>query len=297
MKKIFMDEEATKLAHEKNNTARHWAATFWKKPILKPDAVRYMITGFEICPTSGREHWQTYIEFYQPVRMSGVKNMFNDKTVHLGVRFKSRDNAREYCMKDNKYEEAGYWISGQGYRSDLHDFVEELKNGKKLEDVILENPKVYCQYRNGLKDVAAICQKKRVPKYREVEIILISGPTRCGKTRLAMEEATFKTEGSKISANHGLGWWDGYNEDEIILIDEYSNDVACKNMLTLLDGYPINLPIKGSFTNAFFKKVYITTNLKIDEIHTNALPEHRKAFFARILERGKIIDMWPKAEN
>jgi len=279
-KLLFNENQDEKLLKK---PARHWAATFWKKPDFKPDEVRYMILGEEICPKTGKIHWQGYLEFYKPIRMTGVKNCFNDKTIHLGIRFKSRENARDYCKKDNKFEESGYWISGQGHRSDLFDVVEDLKNGKKISDIIEENPQIYCQYRNGLKDIAAHYSQKRVPKTRPVEVILLTGPTRCGKTRMAMAEKPFKMEGYKLK------WWDGYDEEKCILIDDYNNDVNINVMLNLLDIYPLKLETKGSHTHAHWNKVYITTNLKLYEIHPNAKPEHRKAFFARC---SKIINFW-----
>jgi len=104
-KLLFNENQDEKLLKK---PARHWAATFWKKPDFKPDEVRYMILGEEICPKTGKIHWQGYLEFYKPIRMTGVKNCFNDKTIHLGIRFKSRENARDYCKKDNKFIEYGF---------------------------------------------------------------------------------------------------------------------------------------------------------------------------------------------
>jgi len=91
----------------KDTKVRHWALTLWENPLVKlPEGVRYAIYGYEICPDTGREHWQTYIELFSPQRFSWVKKIYGDKT-HIERKKKTRDQEREYCMKDNKFEEYG----------------------------------------------------------------------------------------------------------------------------------------------------------------------------------------------
>lgn len=281
-----VDDDTLKKTH------RHWAATFFTKPKMEhltdSSPVRYMIFGEEICPSTGKTHWQAYIEFYKPIRMSGVKNVFCDKTIHLGMRFKSRENARNYCKKDGKFVEYGYWISGQGFRSDIFDVAEKLKNGAKLGEIIEENPQMYCQYRNGIKDIAAHYAKKRIPKFRDLKVTLLTGPTRCGKTSSVINEHEdiFCIDGNKLK------WFDGYDGEDVLLIDEYNNDIAITELLNLLDWKPLRLETKGSHTYANWTKVYITTNLKPDEIHSRAGNAHREALF-----KGRKIEIksfWPE---
>lgn len=263
---------------------RHYCATFFTEPKKEtPECVRYAIYGKEVCPTTQKVHWQAYIEFSKPMRMNAVKKAYNDEKVHLEERKGTRDQARTYCMKDKQYEEVGTWISGQGHRTDLDDIVTQMKNGTKLSDIMLEHPKTYCQYRNGLKDINAEIIKRRTPKFHPVEIILLSGPTRCGKTRLAMSEATYKIQAANMQ------WWQDYDEDKIICIDEYNNNVSIDVMLALLDDYTQKLNVKGSHTYSAWNKVYITTNLRVHEIHPNAKKSQRDALFARI---DKVINYW-----
>lgn len=266
-------------------TSRHYCLTFFNKPKIELcDKIRYAIYGEEICPETKKTHWQAYIELYSPTRMSGIKKIYNDKTIHIETRRGTRDQARDYCKKDNKYTEHGRWIKGQGHRTDLETVVEDLKNGKKLSELALEQPALYCQYRNGLKDITSMIQNKKLGEYQPVEVILLTGPTRCGKTRTAKKEATYTIHGSE------LDWWQGYENDECILIDEYNNDQSVSIMLKLLDNYRTRLNVKGSHTVSNFKKIFITTNLKPHELHPNAKPAHRDALFARISE---IKNMWP----
>lgn len=268
-------------------TSRSFCITFFTKPVfVESPMIRYFVAGHEIAPTTGKEHWQSYIELNMPVRASAIKKIFNDKTIHIEKRMGTRDEARNYCLKDGKFEEFGIWNKcGQGNRSDLNNFVNCLKDGKKISDLMVEEPRIYCQYRNGLKDVAAKFLKDRSKEFRNVEIILLSGPTGCGKTRKAMEEASYKISGADL----GKGWWQDYDEDEVICIDEYDNNLKCSDMLSILDGYQLRLNVKGSHTYAMWKKVYITTNLRYYEIHPLAKQAHKDAFWRRVT---KIVDLW-----
>lgn len=267
-----------------NSKIRNYCVTFFEEPQMRDnDKIRYAIYGKEICPTTGKIHWQSYIELNTPQRISALKKLYDDNTLHAEKRRGTRDQAREYCMKDNNYTEHGKWISGQGHRSDLDSIVDQMKEGKSLEEIMLEYPKHYCRYRNGLKDIAATITVNNIPDFRELEVTLITGPTGCGKTRKAMEHAQFKIQGEQLQ------WWDGYQGESTILIDEYDNNVPISKILGILDGYKLRLDVKGSFTYAAWNKVYITTNLKMDELHSNAKDAHRDALFRRITH---IEDMW-----
>lgn len=277
----------------KNTLARGWCGTFYENPQQKhPDKVRYAIYGKEKCPTTGKIHWQSYIEFFKPQRMSGIKKMYNDKTVHLEIRNGTREEAKVYCQKDKDWVEVGEWIKGQGHRTDLTPIVQALIDGTPLSEVMMTNPEIYCRYRNGLKDIAAHTQRINTPAWRSVEIILHTGPTGVGKTRDAMKEATYKIQGSQLQ------WWDGYDGDKIICIDEYNNDVKITVLLELLDGYKKRLPIKGGHTFAQWTKVYVTMNLRMEEFHPNAKKAHKDALMRRIKDGGgKVIDDWPPIDG
>lgn len=258
-------------------TSRSYCATFFTKPANPlPDGVRYAIYGEEICPETKRVHWQAYIELKDARRITGVKTLFNDQKVHLEKRRGTRLEAKDYCMKDNKYEEFGKWIKGRGHRSDLDDVIERIREGDSLSTIMVEEPETYCKYRNGIRDIYAAVNEENCPKWRDVEVILCTGPTGCGKTRLAMEEASYKIQG------HQLQWWQDYDKDAIICIDEYNNNLPIDELLALLDGYKLRLNVKGSHTYARWSKVYITTNLTVDELHAQAKPAHRDALFRRI---------------
>lgn len=262
---------------------RNWCATFFTKPTSVPEGVTYLIMGEEICPTTNNVHWQSYLETNKPMRMSGIKKLFNDKTVHLEPRAGTQEQAINYCKKDGKFEEFGEPTKA-GKRTDLKKIADDIMSGKKtIQNLMVEDPETYCRYRNGLKDIQNLATQTLTKEFRQLKVTVLSGPTGCGKTRQAMEKKPFKIEGS------ALKWWDGYMGEKTILIDEYNNDIPITEMLNLLDGYELRLPIKGGFTYANWDEVIITTNLKENELHPNSKLEHRRALFRRI---HNFVSLW-----
>lgn len=258
------------------------------------EKIRYIIFQHEICPTSQKEHIQGYLEFFSPKRIAGTKKLLNDNSIHLEKRRGTREEAQAYCKKkdtrkpNSKPEEYGsFEKGGQGKRNDLKEIIEKCETIEQLMD---EHPDIYCKFRSGLKDIYARKLKKNTKKFRNVHTTLISGETGVGKTRKCVEaeENFFLLTGDQLKK----GWFDGYESEKCLIIDEYNNQVDITELLSLLDGYQKRLNVKGSFTYANWEKVYITTNLKLHEIHSKAKKAHRDALKRRI---HTIEEHWPSS--
>lgn len=90
----------------KDSKCRKWCFTLFdvsdatKKTILSMKNCKY-IFGLEVCPSTGREHFQGYFEFKDAKRFSTLKNMF--PSIHLEPARGSMEQNYDYCSKDNKY--------------------------------------------------------------------------------------------------------------------------------------------------------------------------------------------------
>lgn len=240
------------------------------------DIIRYMCIGREICPNTGKRHFQGWIQLINKKTLGGVKRIIGDKKIHLeSCRGNEYDNDK-YCKKENKYEIWGEKII-QGQRTDLELIKKKIEDGVKMVDIAKDHFGDYIRYYSGFNKYKALIEKEKTKNYRKVEVIVLSGKTGTGKTRKAMKEKNiYKIEGQNIK------WWDGYEGEKNILIDEYNNDISITQLLNLLDGYQLRLEKKGTHTYANWNKVYITTNLTKYELHENAKKEHRNALFRRI---------------
>lgn len=279
------------MAQSTHKRSRNWCFTDFKNIDFKTiyanntDVIRYICVGKEICPKTQKEHNQGWVQFSTPRRMNGVKRIFNSKSLHLEPCYGTEFDNDKYCTKDGKYWQEGKFAT-QGHRTDIENIKHKLDNGDSLMDIANDNFDLFLRYRQGFRNYKQMVDKKKRSTFRKVKVKVISGPTGCGKTRKAMKDPynTYKIEGSNLE------WWDGYDGENILVIDEYNNDINITKLLNILDGYQLRLPIKGGFTYANWHKVIITTNLKRHEIHPNAKPEHINALNRRISKWKNLYD-------
>lgn len=269
--------------------SRNWCFTDFElldlAPIYKEysDIIRYVCYGEEKCPKTGKKHHQGWIQFINKKRLGGVKKIFGSKKIHVESCIASPACNDKYCKKDGKFISFGDFVC-QGQRSDLEAIYKQIVTGAKAKDIIDNDFSTYCRYRNGIKDAIEVYTKENTRKFRALSVTYIHGETGTGKTRMAVAECAndyFKIEGSS------LNWFDGYNGEKNLIIDEYANDIKVTKLLGLLDGYQLRLPVKGGFTYANWTTVYVTSNLSPEELHYNAKDKHRDALFRRIT---KIIN-------
>lgn len=222
--------------------ARDYVFTAWKRPKWDEDCVRYICFGEEVAPSTGRKHWQGFAIFKRTCRFKKAKLWIGagDDT-HIECRKGTRDEARQYCAKEGSFEEWGIY---EGVTKDdlFHWDIDKLK---------AEYPAFYCRYWKGL----YLLNIDKGPKWRDVSVTWLWGVAGCGKTRYVMEM-------NNVYKCDDLRWWDGYEGEYILLIDDVDIDdfSARKKMLNILDGYRLRLETKGSHTYAKWGLVFITSN-------------------------------------
>lgn len=235
---------------------------------LKQQAFTYLIFGKEHTK-DGKEHLQGYIEFPEAIRWSTLINKF--KGIHLEKRLGTAFQAAEYCKKEGKYEEYGE-ISKQGSRTDLKELaIIATQEGAKA--VAIKMPDMYIKYHRGIK--ALICElyndRNTMPK-----VTWLWGKTGCGKTRQAIEAH------KSFYIKDDTKWWDKYEQQEAIILDDFSGNWEFRNLLRLLDRYPYLGEIKGGTIPINSPYIYITCEFP---------PEHywTDSSLAQILRRVTVV--------
>lgn len=221
---------------------------------------RYMVYQGE---NNGTHHLQGYIEFSRPVRFNTVKSLLGGNP-HIEPRMGSRTQAQQYCMKsDTRVAGEGPWEYGtfsdrQGRRTDMDDAMTILQDSRSLREVALNHRATFCRYSKGMQHWLAVTAEPR--RYDEQpEILLFYGPPGAGKTRRAYE--IYPDLFSKpLDAN----WWDGYEGQETVLIDDFAGRAShyrLDSTLRMLDRYPFDCPIKGSYVPLQAMRIIVTTNI------------------------------------
>lgn len=103
---------------------------------------------------------------------------------------------------------------------------------------------------------------------RNIQVVVFFGTAGTGKTYRAWQQygrSMYKKEGYQH-------FWDGYNDEEVLLLDDFKGEVGHKAVITvdllqqICEGWQFKLDIKGkSPMMAKWKIVVITTNLRFEE--------------------------------
>ncbi len=262
--------------------SRNWCFTDfelldWGKIYSGDDNIRYICWGQETCPKTKRKHYQGWIQVNLKKRLGGIKKLCQSKKIHIEACRGTEGENEKYCRKENVYKTIGEFKT-QGQRSDLEQLKEIVDKGGTFQDLANANFHAFIQYNRGFQEYKKITDKRLRKEFRKVSVTHIWGATGAGKTRKAMEnEDVYKIQGDSMK------WWDGYDGEKTLVIDEYNNQISCTELLGILDGYQLRLEIKGSFTYANWNKVYITSN--IEHLHEHAKSKHLEALARRITEK------------
>lgn len=251
----------------KNTQSRFFVFTHWdieNKPEFIP-IMNYMIYQHEICPDTGREHLQGYVEVYEKMTMKCLKKWFQQST-HIEIRKGSQEEAIEYAsrpnkrMPDTRVVEYGDKSLGQGSRSDLIEVSKAIKKYGNIQRVAQTYPEMYIKYHKGMEKLTELYRPKIIRN--SMEVYLLIGPPGTGKTSYVYNNHNindiYKITESNMGSNHL--WFDGYNNESVLLIDDFDGWIPYKTLITLLDRYPLTVQVKGGVAQAGWKTVYITTN-------------------------------------
>jgi len=81
-----------------------------------------------------------------------------------------------------------------------------------------------------------------------------------------------------------LQWWDGYDNQDAVLFDDFRGDFCTFHyLLRVLDRYPMRVEVKGSSREFNSKRIYITSCYPPTEIY-NKSDEDVKQLIRRIDE-------------
>lgn len=252
-----------------SKSSRNWSFTLfyyvWEDiEALVGLTCRGIIFQEEMCPTSGRPHLQGFVRFDRGVTMMEVKRLFGAERDHVHLEPARNPFALvNYCRKGETrmgecYEEGDLSFE-QGKSSELADACDALINGASFRDLVRDYTLQCVRHSRGLQFIKQYADAARMESWRQVTVYVITGPSGVGKTRSVYEcfDGIYKLT---RPASDGNVWFGSYDGHRTLFIDDFYGWIPYSSLLHILDGYPLELPIKGGFMHAVYDTVVITSN-------------------------------------
>lgn len=279
-----------------------------------------------IDPRTGmrRQHFQGLIIFKNSVQWDQVQKSLKMKT-HPWVWAIGNEQLTQHIAYTKKEDSAVIDDDGetmwrevgsipanqfkQGEKSRVS--LEMLKEGASIED-ILEYDSSALYRITHLEKAASLFDK---PQMREgLQVYLISGPTGVGKT-FAITRMLEPEIYNKPHPKPGqTDFWMGYAGEQSVLFDDFHpSRYPLLDLLNYLQEYPMRVPVKGGHAAAKWDRVYISTNVPIEQWYESQqknpqfaenyrallrrIPPENRLHFHTKLPRGMVIDSWEDLVN
>lgn len=297
-KKMNNHKNSGKKSYNPLKRARNWAFTLnnytdddisFCKELFDSERVTYIIGGFEVSPTTGTPHIQGYLQMINAVQWKSISKWNNNKW-HIEPEKSNFERNYMYCkgyehkdgqyvLKNPKKGENKIFEYGnhkrRGLCKDLRCIYEKIQNGGSIKDIMETYPNQFIKYSKGIKDMFYSSQKDRIDKpYVE----WIYGPTGIGKTKYASSLGDYYIK-------DGTPWWDGYNHEEVIIIDDFDGHWPFRDLLRLLDRYKYQGQIKGGYVKINSSKIIITCDRKPEDLYEVQLSDHELSQLLRRIDK------------
>jgi len=283
-----------------SRSSKYWCITCWDTnwgainyESLKAEAERdggsIQATVFqkESAPDTGKLHFQIYAQLKIKTTRGKMAEILQiqPNTYHAEIARGSSGENVVYCTKEYTRVE-GPWILGtikkkqQGHRSDLNAIAAAINVGIDLPTIARAYPGDWFRYYKGIKDYQVLTINP--PEWRELDVTVYWGLTDVGKSRRVRIQEGTKNIYVLRKGNYDCIWFDGYLGQKVLLIDDFYGWIKISDLLVFLDGYPLQLQTKGSYTWAFWERVYLTSNVHPKDWYKDVPAEVIKALMRRI---------------
>lgn len=247
---------------------------------------------------NGTPHLQGYLRFTKRKTRAKVSSYFYPEKPHLEVAKGTPAQNREYCTKEDTREpNREIWEYGvcprsnQGDRSDIHSLRDAVTSGRTFLDLVGDDSLLPVVARH-MPFTNRLLQEAALPIYRpDVHVTFCYGPSGTGKSTCA---GVFDPEPRAYlyDANGSGRFWDGYNDQKRLILDEFSGAVLTPTIFNrICDKGPVKVDVKNGSHYLAATDIRITANYRPDSWWREGTRYNREALARRIHEchhHGKI---------
>lgn len=256
------------------------------------NGITFIVYQEEVGET-GTRHIQGYLGLDERCRVINLKERYPWLSrAHLEVRRGTHKQALDYCTKEATRVSAPVYLgtmpSCGGSATSLQAACDVLRSGEKLCNV--NNDTVFVKHHRGLQALRAQVLRASSASWRVIKVLIIYGLTGLGKTRWAYERYGVQNVFRLTQPVGAQLWFDGYDGESCVIIDDFTGWIKYRYLLTLLDGYPVDLPVKGAVVPALFTTVVITSNVPYEAWYPNHDVSPLRRRISRIIQVHEPLD-------
>lgn len=254
-----------------------------------------------MCDEVGKEgtpHTHVYVVFKNPVMFTTLQPRFYG--AHIEIANGSNLENRDYVRKEGKwttnekretnltntFEEYGTLPPDRAKgKSDSEAILQMVKDGASNAQIIEAFPSAMNRLQHIEKSRQTLLEERYRETFRNLEVCYLYGDTGAGKTRSVMERFGYSNVFRATNYAHPF---DNYQGQDVVIFEEFRSSLPIGDMLNYLDGYPVDLPCRYADKVACYTKVFIISNIPLEQQYCNIQeeqPETYKAFLRRI---GKV---------
>lgn len=202
----------------------------------------------------GTPHLQGHVTFNRKFSLTALKKM------------QSRAHWEPALVADWNYEHKDGQVvhhidnRKQGKRKDIEVAHDYAKNKKTMREFVCEQMPGYQAMRMYEKLLDVLAEPR---PNMDIDVRWYYGPPGCGKTRAVYDEfpGVYRVLSHK--------WWDGYNGQEVVLVDDIRVG-WCKfeELLRITDRYPFRVEVKGGTREVQFRTIIFTSPFEPTEVYS-----------------------------
>ena len=187
--------------------------------------IEYIVLGGEIAPNTGTPHIQGFVRWRNAKTEQATRKRLPRRS-HVEIAIGTPHQNYLYCTKDgNVLWELGDRPEkvGQGKRKDMSDIKKKVAQNANIKQMLKDD---------DIQNYQQLKYAEQLKKYYETtrnwkpEVKWYWGATGTGKTKTAYEEVLEEAQDQDnvyFSMDTGK-WWDGYDGQEYVIIDDMRGD-------------------------------------------------------------------------
>lgn len=262
-----------------NNPAEHgFTHERIKETLTDWKAISYWCLCDEI-GEQGTYHTHIYLYSKNAIEFGAVQTRFYG--AHIEAAKGSHRENKDYIRKEGKwaddkkketnlpdtFEESGELPPEKTKRESVsEEILQMIEDGASNADILRSVPSTITKLSHLERARQTLLEEKYSEAWRELDVYYFFGKPGTGKTRYVMEKYGYRNVYRITNYDHPF---DQYNGQDVIVFDEFRSSLPITEMLNYLDGYPLSLPCRYADKTACYTKVYIISNISLEEQYRN----------------------------